>query len=103
VNAPLARGQRYLRQRQHHIARINEKIVGIQQRMLEPDTLAGAVEALDPLWDSLSPTRRARLVHLLIDHIGYDGEDETISVTFHPTGIRSLTEQREEEFACPTN
>ena len=99
----LGRLQDEMRRRQHEIARIDEKIAGIQQRMLEPDALAGAVEAFDPLWDSLSPTRKAKLIHLLIDRVEYDGEEETISVTFHPTGIRSLTEQREKELACSTN
>jgi len=91
-----------MREEEQEVVRLNERIEKIRRRMLDPDELAGAVEAFDPVWDALSPTDKARLVHLLVDRIEYDGEAETISITFHPTGISTLTEQPEEEEACQT-
>ncbi|MEX0653922.1 MAG: recombinase family protein [Phycisphaeraceae bacterium] len=99
----LGRLQDEIRERQQEAAEINARIAKVRQRMLEPDELAGAVEAFDPLWETLPPSHRAKLVHLLVERIEYDGQSESISLTFHPTGIRTLTEQhREESKACPT-
>lgn len=96
ATSQLGRLQNQMRDEQQKVARIDERIVRVRRRMLEPDELTGAVEAFDPLWQSLSPTYKVKLIHLLIDRIEYDGENEAISVTFHPTGIRTLTEQYQE-------
>ncbi len=88
--------QDQIHQRQQEIVGLNEKVAGIESRMLKPDELAGAIESFDPLWETLSPTHRAKLVHLLVERVEYDGQSESISLTFHPTGIRTLTEQHQE-------
>ncbi len=92
-----------MRDEQLEVNRINERIEKVRRRMLNSDELAGVVEAFDPLWDSLSPTYKARLVHLLVGRVKYDGANETLSITFHPTGIGASAEgsQGEEaETAC---
>ena len=100
----LTRLQEQIRERHHEVADLNAEMTRVQRRMLEPDELAGAVEAFDPLWSTLPPSFRARLVQLLVERIEYDAESESISLTFHPTGIRTLTEQhRENAELCPTN
>jgi len=98
----LGRLQDEIREHQQEAAEINGQIARIRQRMLNPDELAGAIEAFDPLWETLPPGQKAKLVHLLIERVEYDGADETISLTFHPTGIRTLTAAQREEETCPT-
>ena len=95
--------QAEIRDRQQEAGEINAQIAGIRQRILDPDELVGAVEAFDPLWETLSPAHKAKLVHLLIERVEYDGANETISLTFHPTGIRTLTADGQEEEACTTS
>jgi site-specific DNA recombinase len=94
--------QARMQDEQLEVAKLNEQIVRLRKRMLDSDELTGAIEAFDPLWDCLSPTHKARLIHLLVDRIEYDGDAEAIAVTFHPTGIRSLTDQPQEDEACQT-
>jgi len=95
--------QAEISEREHEATEINGRIAAIRQRMLNPDELAGAVEVFDPLWETLPPAQKAKLVHLLVERIEYDGESETISLTFHPTGIRTLTAEQREEEPCPTS
>jgi len=89
----LGRLQEVLREKEREIQQIDDKIAGLHARMVEPDELAGAVEAFDPVWESLSPTEKAKLVHLLVDRVEYDAEDESISISYHSTGIHSLIEE----------
>ena len=92
----LGRLQDVIRERQEEIAGLNERVAVLEQRKLEPDELAGAIESFDPLWDALPPGQKAKLIHLLVERIEYDGESESISVTFHQTGIDALTRQHQE-------
>ena len=71
---------------------INWQIVELQRRMVEEDELTGAFEAFDPMWDKLRPAEKSRLIHLLVQCIEYDGENEEISITYHPSGLRDFTE-----------
>jgi site-specific DNA recombinase len=97
----IGRLQNEMREKQEMIVGINERMAGIRQRMLDPDELAGAVEAFDPMWNAMSPTQQTKLIHLLVDCIEYDGEMESISITFHPTGIKTLG-RNHKEVACKT-
>ena len=40
--------------------------------------------------ESLAPREQARSLRLLIERVGYDGRDGTVTVTFRPLGIEAL-------------
>ena len=47
--------------------------------------------AFDPVWDALCPREQARIMHLLIRRVEYDGGKGTVSITFRPDDIKTLT------------
>jgi len=49
----------------------------------------------------MSPARQAKLIHLLVERIEYNGEAESIAITFHPAGIKNL-EINQKEAECKT-
>ena len=57
------------------------------------DDLVAALRRFDPIWETLSPREQARIVHLLVERVAYDGAKGTVAVTFRPGGIRALTEE----------
>ncbi len=57
------------------------------------DELVAALSRFDPVWETLSPREQARIVHLLVEQVAYDGAKGTVAVTFRPGGIRALTEE----------
>ena len=58
-----------------------------------PDTaMAAALTQFDEVWDNLTPKEQARLVGLLVAGVDYDGAESTVSIRFHPAGIRSLAQ-----------
>jgi len=91
----LGQMQDSLRSKQQETRQIDERIAIMQARLLKPDELAGAVESFDPVWESLSPTEKATLVHLLVDRVEYDARNESIALSYHPTGIHTLIEENE--------
>jgi len=74
------------------VLEIDGQIVGLEQRMVGQDELTGAFEAFDPMWEHLRPAEQARLIHLLVQCIEYDGANEQISITYHPGGLSDLAE-----------
>ncbi|RLC37127.1 recombinase family protein, partial [candidate division Kazan bacterium] len=55
--------------------------------------LTAALADFDPVWESLSPRERTRLIHLLVERVGYDGDKGTLSITFRPAGIKTLARE----------
>ncbi len=76
--------------------RLEAQIAAMQDRLLDEDELAGALEAFDPMWEALTTAERERLVHLLVREVEYDARSEAISVTFHATDEEAM-----EETTCP--
>ena len=52
-----------------------------------------ACSLFHPLWETLTAREQARILHLLIEHVDYDGPNGTVSITFHPTGIKTLADE----------
>ena len=98
VTDRLAELQDRLREAEQRATEIDDQIVRAGRRMIDEDELVGAIEAFDPLWDSLNQRERERIVQLLVKQVAYDAAHETISVTFNPTGIKELS--IEEDAAC---
>ena len=58
---------------------------------------AKALAAFDPVWETLTLREQARVLNLLIQRVDYNGDKGTVSVTFHPSGIETLSREYAEE------
>lgn len=72
---------------------IREEAVALNRGMVDEKELASALAAFDPAWEALAPREQARILHLLIERINYDSENESISITFRPSGVKTLAEE----------
>jgi site-specific DNA recombinase len=81
---------------ERRLTEIREEVLRLRAEFVDERDVAKALHEFDPLWESLSPREQARVLHLLIERVDYDGEDGTVSVTFRPAGIRELAAIEEE-------
>ena len=79
-------------QRLGQIAAENEVL---SRKILTHDEVKKGCEGFDALWESLTVREQVRLVNLLIRQVIYDGAKGTVSITFHPTGIKELVTQEQ--------
>ena len=49
------------------------------------------------LQPALTLSEQSRLLHLLIERVDFDGRTDDISITFHPTGIKTLADELAEK------
>ena len=63
--------------------------------LVDEKEVARALALFDPVWETLSPREQVRVIRLLVQRVDYDGEMGTVSVTFHPAGIKTLADELE--------
>jgi len=73
---------------------LREQIFALGRKQVTREEVALALSAFDPVWVSLTPQEQARLVQLLVERIEYDGGRGKIAITFQPTGIKTLAQEK---------
>jgi site-specific DNA recombinase len=89
-----------LRKTEQGLTQVRERILALQKQVINRDEVSAALASFDPLWEQLSPREQERVIQLLVQRIDYDGKAGTIAITFHPTGIRALAQEQEQEVAA---
>lgn len=73
------------------VTELKNAIESARNQNLDGSEVDQALEAFDPIWDVLTLQERAKVIHLLVERVDYDGVKKTVAVTFRPTGLQSLT------------
>ena len=88
--------QERIRTAEERATQVREELIALGRELLDEKEVAKALALFDPVWDMLSPREQVRVVRLLVQRVDYDGERGTVSVTFHPSGIKTLADELEE-------
>jgi site-specific DNA recombinase len=89
----LADLQERIRDAERRTTEINEQIIALGQEMVDEREVALALSVFDPVWDSLTQREQARIVQLLVERVDYDGAAGKVSITFRPSGIKTLADE----------
>jgi site-specific DNA recombinase len=89
-----------LRMAEQGLTQVRERILSLQKQRIDPNEVSAALSAFDPMWEQLSPKEQERVIQVLVQRIDYDGRAETISISFHPAGIRALANESPTEAAA---
>ncbi len=75
------------------LAEIRQALADLERDRVDEADLATALKSFDPIWETLSPREQARILHLLVERVAYDGRKEMIAITFRPSGIKALGQE----------
>ena len=89
----LADVQERIRTAERRATEVREQIVALSRELVDAREVGEACGLFEPLWETLSAREQARILHLLIERVDYDGPNGTVEITFHPTGIRTLADE----------
>jgi len=78
---------------ERRLTTLGEQGIALEREAIDEKDLTRALSAFDGTWDALFPREQARIVRLLVERVGYDGERGTLALTLRPTGIRRLAEE----------
>jgi len=72
---------------------VREELIRLGREVVDEKEVARALAAFEPVWETLAPREQVRVTRLLVQRVDYDGERGTVSVTFHPAGIKMLSRE----------
>ncbi len=88
--AQLANLQERIRNAERRNTQVRDEITGLRRDIVDEQEVAQALTVFDPVWDALTPKEQVRVLQLLIERVDYDGSTGNVSITFHPSGIKTL-------------
>jgi site-specific DNA recombinase len=91
--------QERIRTAERRATDVREELIALGRELVDEKEAVRALALFDPVWDALSPREQVRVMQLLVEQVDYDGAKGTVSITFHPTGIRSLVEEMKQKEA----
>ena len=72
---------------------IREQVIALSREIVDQREVSKAMALFDPIWESLTPREQTRVLQLLVERIDYDGKTGKVSITFHPSGIKTLADE----------
>ena len=78
---------------------VREQIIALSRELVDAREVGEACSLFDPVWETLSAREQARILHLLIERVDYDGPNGKVAITFHPTGIKTLADELSQQEA----
>jgi site-specific DNA recombinase len=89
----LANVQECVRVAERRLTEIDNELIALRGELVEEAEVAKVLAEFDQMWETLVPREQARVLELLVERVEYDGERGSVSLTFHPCGIKSLTHE----------
>jgi site-specific DNA recombinase len=88
--AKLASLQDRLAREQGRLAEVNLCIENTNTETLDERGLVRALSDFDGIWDALRGEERVKLIHLLIQRVGYNAQSGEVQIDFHPSGLNDF-------------
>jgi site-specific DNA recombinase len=73
---------------------ITSDLAAIEAQRIDDEQIKEVLIGFDNLWQTLPPKEQVRLVRLIVESVSFDGPRGNVAITFHPTGLKTLTENQ---------
>ncbi|MCM2369435.1 recombinase family protein [Aporhodopirellula aestuarii] len=70
---------------------IASEIQSLEDQAIENTDVRRLLSGFEELWQTIQPREQVRLTALLVDRVDFDGVAGNVGITFHDTGMQSLT------------
>ena len=72
---------------------VREEVLAFSRKIVDQQEVTKAMTVFEPLWESLTPREQTRVIQLLVQCVDYNGSTGKVKITFHPSGIKTLSEE----------
>ncbi|NOT01768.1 MAG: recombinase family protein [Phycisphaerales bacterium] len=77
-------------QAERRVTEIDARLAELQRDDVTKADVTDAFTDFDNVWTALTPREQVRLINLLIERVEFDAADDSIQLSFHATGIKTL-------------
>lgn len=88
--AKLAEAQQALMEKEQRMTLVKEEVRSIQHGLTSHDEVGKTLQQFEPLWDTLTTQEKIKIIRLLVERVGFDGRDNSVTVTFRSQDIKEL-------------
>ena len=89
-NPQLADVHDQIRDAERRLTEVEDELAALEDQVVDEAEVAAALADFDAVWDCLAPREQTRVLELLVEQVSYDAEAGSVSITFRPTGLKSL-------------
>jgi site-specific DNA recombinase len=75
------------------------ELQSLEAQAIETADVRRLLAGFEELWQTIQPREQVRLIALLVDRVDFDGVAGNVGITFHDTGMQSLTAENIEVLA----
>jgi site-specific DNA recombinase len=75
------------------LAELTREEEAIRSAEITEGDVARVLGSFRTLFESMPPPHRARSMELLLEQVTYDREKGSVSISFHPSGIKTLSQE----------
>jgi hypothetical protein len=79
------------------------KKIQIEEELVTREEFMKALSVTSPIWDTLFPQEKRRILKLLLREVDYDGRDGTLDLTLNGKGIKLLNSEMNPSAKDTTN
>jgi len=69
---------------------VKEEVRSIQHGLTSHDEVGKTLQQFEPLWGTLTTQEKIKIIRLLVERVGFDGRDNSVTVTFRSQDIKEL-------------
>ena len=70
---------------------IASELQSLDAQAIDTSDVRQLLAGFEELWQTIQPREQVRLTSLLVDRVDFDGVEGNVGITFHDTGMQSLT------------
>ncbi len=89
----LAETQERIRSAERRLTEIDNELITLNGELVDHAETGKVLAKFDELWAAMAPRDQSRVLELLVERIDCDGQQGDVALTFHPCGIRALTQE----------
>ncbi len=87
--------QDQIREMEQRVSDLRDQIVTQSTLVIDEAAVRKALSDFDTVWKALSPDERAGAMQQIVEAISYDGQTQELSISYHPTGIKTFGQEHQ--------
>jgi site-specific DNA recombinase len=87
--------QGQIRKKEQRVSEVVDEMTSVSSLMIAESDVRESLGRFQEVWAALSPAEKAKSIHQIVDSIQYDGHSKELSISYHPIGIRTFSQEQQ--------
>ncbi len=94
--------QDQIREKEQRVFEIVDEMTAVSSLMIDESQVRDALERFDEVWAALLPAERVKAIQQIVGSLSYDGHSKELSISYHPIGIKTFSQEQQSKEGAAT-